>query len=410
MTASGASRADEGFWIAVLPFRYAGPNEELKALADGLSEEIITGLSRFSYLRVIARGSTARYSNESGDIRAIGKELGARYVMESTLRQAGTKLRLAVQLLDANTGAHLWAENYERVFHPDAIFALQDDLVPRIVSTVADQYGVLPRTMSEALRSKSEDQLAPYEAVLRAFSYFARLTLEEHATVRRILERAVRQTPDQADCWAMLAMMYIVEYSDNYNALPNPMERALAAAQRSVDLAPLHALGHYALAWVYFFRKEKASLHAAAERAVALNPMDGAVIGLLGLLLHHAGELEQGCQMVERAMQLNPNYPGALRFTSFTHAYCRCKYQEALEAAVHINMPGFFYAHAALAAALGQLGQRAAAHKAAQEVLAVRPDFAAVARQEYARWYEPEDIEHFMDGLRKAGLEIPDSE
>ena len=103
---------------------------------------------------MIARGSTAKYSSESGDVRAIGKELGARYVMEGSLRQAGTKLRLAVQLVDAVSGAHLWAETYERTFSPESVFELQDDLVPRIVSTVADQYGILPRSMSEVLRNK----------------------------------------------------------------------------------------------------------------------------------------------------------------------------------------------------------------------------------------------------------------
>lgn len=106
---------------------------------------------------------------------------------------------------------------------------------------------------------------------------------------------------------------------------------------------------------------------------------------------------------------MNPNYPGILRFGAFTRTYCQGKYAEALEAAVRINMPGFFYAQAALAGALGQLGHREAARKAAQEVLALRPDFAAVARQEYAKWFDPEDIEHFVDGLRKAGLEIADS-
>ena len=105
----------------MLPFKYAGAIAELKALADGLSEEVVTGLSRFSYLRVIARGSTAKYSSESGDIRAIGRELGARYVMEGSIRQAGAKVRIAVQLVDATTGAHLWAETYERAFTPEDI-------------------------------------------------------------------------------------------------------------------------------------------------------------------------------------------------------------------------------------------------------------------------------------------------
>ena len=114
----------------MLPFKYTGGNSDLKVLAEGLSEEVVTGMSRFSYLRVIARGSTAKYSSESGDVRTIGKQLGARYVMEGSLRQAGAKLRVSVQFADANSGTHLWSETYERVFSPDAVFELQDDLVP----------------------------------------------------------------------------------------------------------------------------------------------------------------------------------------------------------------------------------------------------------------------------------------
>ena len=232
---SGSVRADEGFWVVVLPFKYAGTSAELKALADGLSEEVVTGLSRFSYLRVIARGSTAKYSSESGDIRAIGKELGARYVMEGSLRQAGAKLRLAVQVVDALSGAHLWAENYERTFSPESVFELQDDLVPRIVSTVADLYGVLPHSMGEPLRSKVDDQLSPHEAVLRAFNYFERLTPAEHAQVRQILERAVRHAPNESNGWAMLLSIYCHEYSQGFNPQPDPLGRALAAARRTVD-------------------------------------------------------------------------------------------------------------------------------------------------------------------------------
>jgi eukaryotic-like serine/threonine-protein kinase len=162
---SGAARADEGFWVAVLPFKCRGAEPGLEALGEGITEEIITGLSRFSYLRVIARGSTAKYSSESGDIRAIGKELGAHYVMEGSIRQAGSTARLAVQLVDAITGAHLWAETFDRAFRPEEIFALQDELVPRIVSTVADQHGILPRSISAAIRKKGDAQLSPYEAV-----------------------------------------------------------------------------------------------------------------------------------------------------------------------------------------------------------------------------------------------------
>ena len=202
---SGAARAEEGFWVAVLPFKYTGADTDLAALAEGLSEEIVTGLSRFSYLRVIARSSTERYAGEAVDVRSVGKEIGARYVMEGSLRQAGSMLRVAVQLVDASTGAHLWAETYDRAFSPEAVFELQDDLVPRIVSTVADMHGILPRGMSETVRLKAADQLTPYEALLHSFGYNERFTPEALAEARSCLERAVEQSPGNADCWAMLS-------------------------------------------------------------------------------------------------------------------------------------------------------------------------------------------------------------
>ena len=117
---SGSRRTDEGFWLAVLPFKYGGPSAEVAALAEGLSEEIVTGLSRFSYLRVIARSSTLRYAEPAADVRTVAREIGARYVMEGSVRQAGSQVRIAVQLVDATTGAHLWAETYNRPFQADA--------------------------------------------------------------------------------------------------------------------------------------------------------------------------------------------------------------------------------------------------------------------------------------------------
>ncbi len=156
---TGSRRRDEGFWVAVLPFTHRGSDPAVEALAEGMSEDVVTGLARFSYLRVIARGSTARYASGTADVRAVGGEIGARYVMEGSLRHAAGQLRVAVQLVDATSGAHLWAETYNRPFDPNAVFALQDDLVPRIVSTCADHFGVLARAISEAVRSKPVAEL-----------------------------------------------------------------------------------------------------------------------------------------------------------------------------------------------------------------------------------------------------------
>jgi len=217
---------------------------------------VVTGLSRFSYLRVIARGSTAKYSSESGDVRAIGKELGASYVMEGTLRQAGNQLRLAVQLVDATTGAHLWAENYARTFNPEALFELQDDLVPRIVSTIADMNGVLPRSMSEAVRSRPPEQLSPYEAVLRSFAYFVRFTPEELSEARWGLEAAVRKAPSYADAWAMLSYLCAQDYVHGYSLQANALEIAASAARRAVELAPSNHLAYFSLAQALSYQKE----------------------------------------------------------------------------------------------------------------------------------------------------------
>jgi hypothetical protein len=159
--------------------------------------------------RKISVGATV-LERQHGDpeIRSAGKELGARYVIEGSLRQAGSRLRIATQLVDASSGVNLWAETHDRPFRLEAIFELQDDVVPRIVSTVADTHGVLPHTMSEVLRNWDPGRLSPYEAVLRSFAHFQRVSAEEHAGARAGLERAVQQAPDYADGWAMLSMMY----------------------------------------------------------------------------------------------------------------------------------------------------------------------------------------------------------
>ena len=403
---SGAARAEEGFWVAVLPFKYNGANADLTALAEGLTEEIVTGLFRFSYLRVISLSSTSRYAHGAIDIRSAGKELGARYVMEGSLRQAGTKLRIATQLVDASSDVNLWAETYERPFRPEAIFELQDDVVPRIVSTVADTHGVLPHTMSEVLRNRNPDQLTPYEAVLRSFAHFQRVNAEEHAAARAGLERAVQQAPGNADCWAMLSMMYKEEHTHGFNLRPDSLGRALAAARRAVEAAPSNHLAYHALAATLFFRRELPAFRNAAERAVALNPMDGFTMAYLGFLIAYAGDWERGCALAEQARGLNPHHPGWYWFPSVLDAYRRSDYRGALDFALKVNMPGFWRTNVALAAAYGQLGELEAARNAVQQLLAVRPDFAVLAREELGKWWDAELVEHLIEGLRKAGLEI----
>ena len=407
-TASGETRSDEGFWVAVLPFKYTGSNEDLKALAEGLGEEIITGLSRFSYLRVIARGSTTKYVSESGDVRAIGKELGARYIMEGSLRHAGSTIRLAAQLVDANTGTHLWAETFERTFTSGEIFALQDELVPRIVSTVADQHGILSRGISAAIRKKPDDEITAYEAVFRVFSLHERMSAQDHAACRDLLERVVRDAPDAADCWAMLATLYADEDWFGFNLRPDPLGRAAAAAQRAADLAPASVLASQALAQSLFMRHEWQAFRPVAERTIAHNPMEGATVAIMGILLACSGEWERGCAVADSAMRLHPNFPGWYRLASIFNAYRTQDYRAAIDGALRIQMPGYFWTSVVCVAAYGELGEKEAAEKALKELLAMRPNFPTTARTELEKWLDPKLAANFLEGLSKAGLEIPD--
>jgi tetratricopeptide (TPR) repeat protein len=173
-----------------------------------------------------------------------------------------------------------------------------------------------------------------------------------------------------------------------------------------VDLAATHALGHYALATVYFFRKEMVAFRVESERALKLNPLDAGARAYLGMLIAASGEWDRGCQMVESAVQLNPNCPGYFYFARVCNAYRQGKYEEVLEGAARVNMSSYYHVPALRAAALGQLGRQEEAQKAVRDLLALRPDFAATARQEYAKWYSPELIEQILEGLRKAGLAI----
>jgi TolB-like protein/Tfp pilus assembly protein PilF/predicted Ser/Thr protein kinase len=400
---SSETRADEGFWVAVLPFKSSGTTLELKTVAEGLSEEIVTGLSRFSYLRVIARGSTVKYSNESGDVREIGRQLGARYVMEGSIRQAGTTIRLGVQLVDATTGAHLWADTYDRQFQPDQIFAVQDELVPRIVSTCADHFGVLARSISDAVRGKEISKLTPYEALMRGFGYHYRLSSEEHAEARQILEKAVEEAPSNADCWAMLSWTYSHEYGHGFNPQPRSLDRALAAARRAVELAPSNHLAYQTLAVALFFRKDKAGCLSAAERAMALNPLDASNEAIF--LITFLGDWERGCSLIRRAMDLNPYVPGWYRLILALNEYRKANYREALDEAIKANVRGT-WSDLVLSAIYGQLGEQAAARSGVQNLIA--ENFGESAREMLGKWFDAELVEHVVDGLRKAGLEVFD--
>lgn len=396
---------DEGFWIAVLPFKSSGADANLAALAHGITEDIITGLSRFAYLRTSLR-STQRLIDNAPDVRVVSQELGARFVIEGSLRQAGARVRLAVHLIDAASGALLWAESYDRVALPESSFDLQDDVVSQIVSTVADAHGVLLRSMAEAVLTRDPAKLTPYEAVIRSFAHFQRLNAEEHAPARKALERAVQQSPKYADGWAMLSLIYKEEFTNKFNLRSDSLPRAFTAAHRAVELGPANHLAHHALAAVHFFRKELPAFRIAAHRAIELNPMDGFTLAYLGFLIAYSGDWERGGALSAKARSLNPHHPGWYWFVPCFDAYRKGDYRRALEFAQKVNMPGFWRTNLALATIYGQLDHLERAGEALAALLNQRPELPIAAREELAIWWEPDLVSHLLEGLRKAGLRI----
>jgi TolB-like protein len=403
---SANTRREDGFWLAVLPFKVSGPGGSGSDLAFGLAEDTITGLSRFSYLRVISLKSTAQFSDKAVDMRSAGKELGAQYVLEGSLRLTDSVAQVTAQLVDCSSGANLWAESYRAPFRPEAAFDVSDGIVPRLVSTIADTHGVLPRTMSETLRLKDAANLSPYEAVIRSFAHFQRVSAQEHAAARAALEQAVQREPAYPDAWAMLSLIYKEEFTHRFNLLPDPLGRALAAAQRALDAAPSNHLAHHALASVEFFRKEHQAFQIATARAVELNPMDGFTLAYLGFLTAYAGDWEHGGAMSAKARSLNPHHPGWYWFVPCFDAYRKGDYRLSLNFARKVNMPGFWRTQLALAANCGQLGEQSAAANALKALLAQRPDIARLPREELAIWWQPELVEDLIIGLRKAGFEM----
>jgi adenylate cyclase len=397
--------------IAVLPFLNMSGDLAQEYFSDGITEEIITELTRFRALHVLSRNSTFQYKGQAVDVRTVGRELGARYVLEGSIRSSSGKVRVTAQLLDAEDGSHLWADTFERELTANNIFDVQDAITQQVVAVIGDSYGVISAAGRIATTKRAAESLDAYECVLSAHAFYAgSITPEKHSQVRACLERAVEIDPSYADAWAWLAAMYRAEHASKFNPRPRPLDRAERAATRSIELDKRNQQGQLVLAHVYLFRQELDAARVQAERAISLNPNSPDLLASLSHTIAVSGDWARGVALAEKAIMLTPDPPGWMHWAPVWNHYRRGEYEAALTRAYLASIPGYYQTHVNFAMIYGQLGRTEEAKAEIDELLKLMPDFPRNARSLLPWMGSGKFLDSVIDGLRKAGLDIPDEE
>jgi adenylate cyclase len=393
--------------VAVLPFANLDGDPKQDYFSDGITEDITTELSRFSELLVIARNSAFQYKGKPVDIRQVGQELGARYVLEGSVRRSGDRIRITAQLVDAVTGAHRWAERYDRELHD--VFAVQDEVARTIVAILAAHVN---RAETERALLKPPAAWEAYEYYLRGaeafFLHYNRRTKASLYDARRLLERSLAIDPDYARAAATLSWTHLhayIEPFDGDHLSPAALGRALELAEASVHLDVRLPEAHAQLGAVLLFKGKHDDAIAEFERAFALNP--NLIDYRYARALTYAGEHARAIEVLKATIRLDPFQPLNHSSGFMGQAnYMLKRYGDAArlfrEWASHL--PNSQWPHLWLACTYAQSGQLEEARAEAAEVLRVNPGFTIESWKRLLVYKDPKDAEHRIDGARKAGL------
>ena len=332
--------------IVVLPFDNMSKDFEQDYFSNGITEVLTSDLSRISSLFVIARNTAFTYKGKATNVQNVGKELGVRYVLEGSVQRAGEQVRIVTQLVDTTTDAHVWSERFDRPFKD--IFALQDEIVQKIVTTLKLQLTL--REQGYIVR-KHTDNLEAYDFYLRGMEYFWRATKEDNAQARPLFEKAIALDSQYAEACAGLGATYWMEWTWGWNRDPQNLERALTLTQRALTLDDSLPFPHSFLGVIYVLQQRYDSAIAEGERAIALDPNDADSYFFQAETLNIAGRPEDAIRMVERAMRLNPHYPphypwslGAAYFFTGQDTEAITMLKEAIN-----RLPTHLFAHRVLA-------------------------------------------------------------
>jgi adenylate cyclase len=385
--------------IAVLPFTNISGDPEQEYFSDGLSEEIITALSKVDKMFVIARNSTFAYKGKPANVQQIGKELGVRYVLEGSVRKAGGRVRITAQLVDASTGRHLWSDRYDRDLKD--IFVLQDEITMKILTALR-----VKLTEGEQARtaSKGTNNLKAYLKFLQSFETIRRFNRESNALAKQLAEEAVALDPKYAPAYRALSLAHQMDVWLGTSKSPKQSRaKAMELAQKAIALDDTYAEAYGDLGFLLSMKQQHDKAVATAEHGVALNPNSADAHMLLGHTLRFSGRYEESILEFKIAIRLNPIPPNNYLF-GIANSYAKMgQYEEAItwgKKAVR-QKPNSFLAHIILTEIYCLSGREEEARAQAAEVLRIQPKFSL---EKWAKRVKGPDKEKVIDALRKAGL------
>ena len=387
--------------IAVLPFENISGDPEQEYFSDGITEDLITDLSKISGLFVIARNSVFIYKGRTIKIAEVGRELGVRHVLEGSVRKANGRVRITAQLVDATTQGHLWAERYDRDLKD--IFALQDEVTQKIVAALAVK---LTEDEQERLVRKYTENMEAYDSFLQGMELIHHHTKEANVQARQMYKRAIDLDPKFAAAYALLGLTYSQEWSHGWSQNPQALERAFELAQAAIALDNSLPFGHAILGEIYLWKKHYEKAVAEQEKAIALSPSDADLISGLGGILNWAGRPEEAIELVKKAMRLNPMYQTEYLW-NLGHAYfLRGRYGETIETLKRARdrNPEYLPVHVYLSASYINQGQQKEARAEAAEASMLSPQTSMEAWKQRLPYKNQAVLERLIDSLRKAGF------
>ena len=386
--------------IAVLPFANMSGDVEQEYFVDGVSEDIITALSKLRWFFIIARNSSFVYKGKTVDIKQVGRELGVRYVLEGSIRRSGERVRITAQLVDASTGNHIWADRYDGDLND--VFALQDKITNSVVAAIE------PRLLeAESVRShsRSPDDMRAWDLLMQATSLFWRLNKTDGEAAISILRRAVKLHPEYAPAHSMLAFAMLLLGYLGY--IEPQVKDATALAARAAELDRNDPWAYVALGFVSFIERRTDESIAHFQRALNLNPNFAAAHGYLGWTLSFDGQSDKSIAHSQTAIRMSPHDPQQVIFYGGMAAahYLAGRYEEAISSALSAlrYRPTFNGARRLLVSALAQAGRLDEARTELERLKSFQPDIS-IAWIEKNVPYTPTSMAKYLEGWHKVGL------